>query len=205
MFLSTSAISASQQPKHQHQSSTSWKYHLSLFYLSLSVSLSLSALILAFLPPLAGFTTLAICISYIFCFFPPISASNIVYSATKTSASELNYITIIYLGRLGEGFHPAGWKFTKAFGENWPTLLLILGHLSALEIIQHLSIVTLNLWGALQSLCLYHQSPPVNKNLKIPTYYLFLKCLYACIQLTAGWALGVHCALFSFCTLWTCF
>ena len=204
MFLSTSAISASQQPKHQHQSSTSWKYHLSLFYLSLSVSLSFCSH--------TGISAASgrvhhSCHLYqlYFWFFPPISASNIVYSATKTSASELNYITIMNLGRLGGGLHPAGWKFTKAFGENWPTLLLILGHLSALEIIQHLSIVTLNLWGALQSLCLYHQSPPVNKNLKIPTYYLFLKCLYACIQLTAGWALGVHCALFSFCTLWTCF
>ena len=38
-----------------------------------------------------------------------------------------------HLGRAGGGRHPAGWKLTKASGENWPTtLFLILAHLSDL-------------------------------------------------------------------------
>ena len=44
---------------------------------------------------------------------------------------------VFNLGWIGGGFHPACWKFTKAFGEHWPRLFLVHGHLSALEIKQN--------------------------------------------------------------------
>ena len=123
-------------------------------------------------------------------------------SASKTSASELNLdwmipssmleVLILYifyipaslvfnLGWIGGGFHPACWKFTKAFWEQWPRLLLIHGNLSVLEIKQHVIIEYMS------------------------SLSLAVHSLYSYIQLIADWALGVHCAPSSCCTLWTSF